>query len=445
MLLDAEAISPEDHRTVVELCRADPLFFSERVLGGEAWGKQEELMEAVRDHARVCVRSGHGVGKTWVAARICLWFLYSFPPAVVVTLAPTWRQVETILWGEIRRQHALALVPLMGRPVRSSLVLAEDWYARGVSTNEPERLQGIHGRHVLVVVDEAVGVKKGLFEAAEGILTSEHSRLLLIGNPTRTEGNFYDAFSSPLYEKLHISCEEAADAGLVSRKWIEDRKREWGEGSPLYLSRVLGEFPEEADDSLLSAAEVLAAARAWSKPEEGTHSIGVDVARFGEDETVIVVLRRQGGVSSMVRYLTWRRRDLMQTCGEVTNAIREFSVAPSRVRIDDTGLGGGLVDRLRELGFDVAGVNFGARARNRERFSNKRAEMLWNLRKLVKTGSLKIILDPGLIDELKRLRYKVASDGRITIEPKKKGKSPDRAEALALACYEEESPQVYAL
>ncbi len=444
MFLDADALSAGDLRRLTDRCARDPFFFSKHVLDGEAWWKQEEIMRAVRDSGRVAVRSGHGVGKTWVAARVCLWFLYSFPPAVVVTLAPTWRQVETVLWGEIRRQHASSRLDLIGMPQRTSLV-DDDWYARGVSTNQPERLQGIHGRHVLVVMDEAPGIDPRLYEAAEGILTSEHSRLLLIGNPLRPEGPFYDAFSSPLYRKIHISCEEAANVGLVSRGWIEDRRREWGEGSPLYLSRVLGEFPEESADSLLSAAEVFHVSRDWEAPAEGTHSIGVDIARFGKDETAMAVCRWHEGRGYVVRLQAWKGRDLMQTCGEIVNAVGDFSVEPSRVHVDDTGLGGGVVDRLRELDLDVDGVNFGARARKPKNFANRRAELLWNLRTLVKGRSLRIVPDPDLMGELKRITYEVASDGRIAIAKKRSGESPDRAEALALACYEEEAPRVYAL
>jgi hypothetical protein len=444
MLADAGRLSRGALRALVRRCRRDPAFFAREVLGLTPWSRQVEIVEAVRDHKRVGVRSGHGIGKTWSAACLTLWFLYSFPPAIVVTLAPTWRQVRSVLWAEIRRQHRLAPVPLLGRPGHTLLELAENWYATGISTNTPERLQGIHGPHVLVVLDEAPGLEPTLFEAAEGILTGRHSRLLAIGNPTTAAGPFFDAFDSKLYHCLHVSSLEAVGPGLVNPDWIEERRSEWGESSPIYQARVLGEFPAEGAATLLSRAEVRAALSAPPPAVLVHHRLGLDVARFGDDESVLAVVAFGPGAAELVALKAWRGADLMATAAEAQAAIREYSVAGDHVVVDDTGLGGGVVDRLAELGHEVTAVNFGSRARDRDRYSNARAELMFDLARFVRAGKLRLLDDQVLVDELAALRYEIRADGRVAVV-KGKRRSPDRAEALALALRDTPHPGVYTL
>lgn len=445
MLSDAASIPAPALQRLLRRCRADPLWFCRNVLGGQPWSRQAEIMLAVRDHPRVTVRSGHGVGKSWTAAAATLWFLYAFPPSIVITLAPTWRQVQQVLWAEIRRSQRGALVPLLGQPRRTRLELADNWYASGLATNAAERLQGIHGPHVLVVMDEAPGIAPELFQAAEGLMTGPHARMLLIGNPTRAEGPFYDTFKGGgLWHTIHISSVEAVAPGLVSAGWVEERAEEWGEASPLYLSRVLGEFPEDASSALLTREEVSAASANGDLPAAGEQTMGVDVARFGDDETVIAVVRWHENRGHVVALKAWHGRDLMESSGEVVRAMRQWKVRPGAVLVDDTGLGGGLVDRLTEEGHEVVPVNFGSAARDRGRYFNRRAEMLFGMARAVREGRLLVVHDDELARELRALRYEIRSDGRVAV-PKGKGKSPDRAEALALACYETAEPRALSI
>ena len=287
--------------TIVERCRRDPLFFSRHVLGGEQpWAGQARILAALRDRKRVAVRSGHGVGKTWTAARAAIWFLYSHPHSIVLTTAPTHRQVRSILWAEIRRQVRGARIPLGGRMTETRLVLDDDWFALGLSTDEPERFQGFHAEHLLLIFDEAPGVPEDIYEAARGLLTSRHARVLLIGNPVSPRGPFYDAFRNPLWHTFHIPCTACPNvtAGrviypkLVTAEWVESQRQEWGAESPTFRSRVLGEFPEEADTQLIPLAWLHAAQeRALNCPAPGSNLvIGVDVARYGADRTVILLL-----------------------------------------------------------------------------------------------------------------------------------------------------------
>ncbi|MBN2713079.1 MAG: DEAD/DEAH box helicase family protein, partial [Planctomycetes bacterium] len=172
----------------------DPLFFCRNVLGIDPWSKQAEVLHALRDHDRVAVRSGHGTGKSFIAAASALWFLYSHYPAKVITTAPTWNQVRHILWNELRRMHASAPVALGGKVLEERIKLSADSFAVGLSTDEPERLQGYHAENVLVILDEAPGVKEDIWHAAETLLTGRVGKILAIGNPTRPAGLFYQAF-----------------------------------------------------------------------------------------------------------------------------------------------------------------------------------------------------------------------------------------------------------
>lgn len=260
------AVVSPDQAAVDGLARIwrDPVAAAERLFGFSAWSKQREIFEAIRDHDRVAVRSAHGVGKTATAARIVLLFLLSHPGARVITTAPTWTQVELLLWKEIRsawRRVYGARIDLGGVQTSievqcqtTKLELREDWFAIGLSTDTPERFQGHHAKDLLLVVDEASGVDEEIFSAAQGFLTAEGAKVLLIGNPTRLSGTFYQACQpGSRWEKIHVSALDTpaftgesvpADVmrALPSRKWVDDMAHEHGEDSPTYLVRVLGEF-----------------------------------------------------------------------------------------------------------------------------------------------------------------------------------------------------------
>lgn len=280
--------------------RDDPVGFCRQVLAFDPWSKQRAVLEAVRDHPRVAVRSAHGVGKTAIAARVVLWWLTAFPHSIVVTTSATWGQVREQLWREIAFAYAAARAPGQARGsffdgalTDTRLELAPDWFALGLSTNEPEKFAGYHSERLLVVLDEASGVSEAVWEAAETLTTSPGSHLLAIGNPTRPAGAFYRAFTSErgLYRTVSISALESplvtgepvsprAAKRLVGPDWIEGRQRAWGEGTPLYQVRVLGEFASTADDTVCSIAAVEAAQHRRLPAGEPT-VVACDVARFG--------------------------------------------------------------------------------------------------------------------------------------------------------------------
>jgi phage terminase large subunit len=153
-------------RELVERIRRDPVWFARSTLGFEPWSKQCEILEALRDHRQVAVRSAHGCGKTAVAGRAALWFLAAFPRCRVITTAPTFHQVRNLLWREIRSGYHASAGFFGGELTATKLELDVDWFALGLSTDQPERFQGHHAEHLLLVVDEAAGVADDIFEAA---------------------------------------------------------------------------------------------------------------------------------------------------------------------------------------------------------------------------------------------------------------------------------------
>jgi len=423
--------------------RRDPVWFVRHVLTVDPWAKQEAVLRAVRDYRRTAVRSCHGIGKTRVAAWVALWFLLTHPDSLVVTTAPTWHQVEHLLWREIRAAHVLSAYPLGSKPLKTEYTLSEQWYALGLSTNEPERFQGFHAASgdILLICDEASGIEQTIFDAAEGFLTSDGARLLLIGNPTQLSGEFYTAFRSPLYHKIHISAFDSPNlrAGAVVRPylitpaWVEEKRIKWGEDSPLWSARVLGEFPTQGDDTLISLAWVEAAQARYAETLPGAPvELGVDVARFGSDKSVLI-LRRGPRVTI---YQVIAKSDLMALCGAVIHALGETGA--TMVKVDVIGVGAGVYDRCREQGKPVAPINVAEAPRDTERFANLRAELYWNLRELLRDGQMALPPDDDLAGQLASIKYKFDSRGRILIESKedmrKRGlSSPDHADALALA------------
>ena len=486
--------------------------FASKVLRVRLWDKQEEVLRALPRHRRVAVKAGNGLGKGFSAAVAVLWFLHTHDPAIVLSTAPTFRQVRYILWRQIHTLYRRAPDVLQGKLLDTRWELGDDRYAMGISADTADQFQGFHSPNVLIVVDEAEGVSDSIYEAIEAVMTSEGSRLLLIGNPTTVSGMFRRAFHEErsLYHCITISALESPNVkarrvvfpGLTTARWVDERKQIWGENNPLFRARVLGEFPDQADNTLIRLSDVEAAAERWkalpppdrktqaalpspAQPgEAGGHPqpaepgeaashaqpalpelvegrpageivpagptsyapahpegasappgdvvLAVDVARYGSDHSVI--LRRRGLHVEEIR--TFSGMDTMELAGWVAAAIREFQ--PVQTCIDEIGVGAGVVDRLREQGFGVRGVNVAHASRQKDIFANLRAEGYWRLRELFAAGDLSIPPDQQLMGELAALQYSFDSQGRLLMEPKdelrKRGlPSPDRADALMLA------------
>ena len=201
--------------------RTDPLKFAERVLNVRPWQKQRDILEAVAHNRKVAVRSCNAAGKTFTAAVTVLWWLMSYDNAIVITTAPSERQVKELLWREIRQLYMPHRDIIGGKLTRTRLDFAPNRYAYGFSTNTEDRFQGFHSGNILVIVDEASGVDEFIYYAISGILTTQNAKLLMIGNPHGLAGTFYDAFhkNRKEYHTVHISAFDTpafTEAGITA-------------------------------------------------------------------------------------------------------------------------------------------------------------------------------------------------------------------------------------
>src|SRR5579864_1857273 len=304
----------------------DPIGFICDGLGGVLWSKQREICESIVENRRTAVRSCHDVGKTALAARIAAWWLCVHPPgeAFVVTLAPTGHQVKALLWREMARVHRAGGLP--GRMNQTEWYMSDELVAFGRSPKDtdPRAIQGIHVKYVFVINDEACGIAHALWDAEDSLIANEDSRILAIGNPDDPNTRFgtvckpgsgwnvigISAFESPNFTDEMIP--EWLKPLLISKTWVAEKLKSWGETSPLYQSKVLGKFPEQSTDSLIPLSASYAAKARQLEPGD-ENELGVDVARFGGDHTVI--MHRRGDVAR--RLVKDHNRDLMYVVGLV--------------------------------------------------------------------------------------------------------------------------------
>ncbi len=426
-------------------------------LGEFVWSGQRAILESVRDNRYTAVRSAHSIGKSHIAARAIAWWVATHPvdDVFVVSTAPSAPQVKAILWRylkAIHRRHGLpgyiteAEVPewkIEGRLVGWGRKPADLSSAEEAST----AFQGIHAKYVLVVLDEAGGIPEWLWNAVDTLVTSPTNRVLAIGNPDDPASHFekvcrpgsgwnqikISAFDTPAYTDEPVP-QEVLDA-LVSEEWVEERKKRWGEDSPLYISKVLAEFPDTGEDNLIQIAWINAAIeRDFSG--EAVVDLGkcsLDVARQGRDESVLAYTR-----AGHFRIVRTRRGigDIMRLVGWLSQFHEEHPAVPFVVDAD--GLGAGVFDRARELGLPVAGFFAGRRAFQPRRFGNRRSEQWWMVRELFEAGLFDIDpKDEDLQSQLAAIKYTEDSAGRIWVETKKEMKarglpSPDRADTLMM-------------
>jgi len=427
---------------IVNWWRANPAIFIKEVLGIDLWSKQVEIAESVRDNPRTSVRSASAVGKTCVSACVVLWFLCSFYPCTVLTTGKSFRQIKEQLWREIRTKHAQAnagKIPIGGNVTQTSLTLADDWFAFGFSTDEPDRITGFHNKHILEIVDEGCGVPDEVYDALENPLAAGYTRQLILGNPTQSVGKFRDSFASKIYKAFSISAfDTPAFTGegnfpfLISKEYVEQKKREWGEDSPLYEVYILGNFPSGETDRLIPFGLAEAAIFREIKPDkEDVIAIGVDTARFGDDENALYV--RKG--NKVIDKAVWKKSDTEATIGHIVHTLREYEGAVVNI---DEGYNPGVVDGLRALHFTVNGISFQGKPKNRKLYANVRAEMYWQLAEKFKAGEIQIPNDKILLKQITDIKKRPLNRyDQIIIESKdemkQRGlKSPDRADALAL-------------
>jgi phage terminase large subunit len=383
-----------------------------------------------------------------------------YSPAVVITTAPTERQVKKIIWEEIAQVHALATkhsYPLPGtlKASQARWEVEPGHYAMGF--NPPRNadtatlFQGIHSPNILVIADEAAGVLEGVYEGIESILRGANAKLLLIGNPTVLQGSFYRAFKSEYYQQFSISAFDSPNLqgegvkipGLITEQDVAEARDPllgWGEGSFLWVSRILGLHPESLSDSLIPVICVEWAAAAELDPE-GPVEVGVDVARRGADESVFVA--RQGPVA--IHYHSHAKLDTMETAQKLAQFIEQ--VEADIVKIGGQGVDAGVLDRMKELRREkrvrpvrLIEVNVSAKAKDQRKYADWGTEMWGMLADLLKAREIsgKVFGEKRAMAQLTQRPMEYTPKGQIKLVPKedmrKKGlESPDWGDAIAAA------------
>lgn len=436
---------------------------------------QEDVISALPGRKRVAVRGPHGLGKTGIAAITVLWFATTREAAgidwKVITTASAWRHLVTFLWPEVHKWARRIRWDVLGRPPLSELteLLAlnlklHHGAASAVASNKAELIEGAHADSLLYLIDEAKIVPDETWDAIEGAFSGgredglPEAFALAISTPGPPSGRFYDIHKrAPGLEDWwtrHVTLTEAVAAGRISPDWAEQRARQWGADSAMYANRVLGEFHASDEDSVIPLAWVEAAVERWhewdaaGRPEpEGRRLIGVDVARSGGDSTVLAHIR--GLVVTGLE--THDREDTMQTTARVTAAAGDEDNAAVPV-VDSIGVGGGVVDRLRELGTPVLAYTGAAKTKARTRdgewgFVNTRSAAYWRMRELLDPtfgATLALPPDELLLADLTAPTWDVTTGvpPRIRIEAKEKlvarlGRSPDRGDAVCMGYFAE--------
>ncbi|MFH9073436.1 hypothetical protein [Streptomyces alboflavus] len=425
------------------------------------WSKQREIMLSVRDHRRTAVRSCHGAGKSHTASLVASWWLDTHPPgeAFVVTSAPTFAQVRAILWRYIRRTHRRG--KLAGRVNQTEWHIDDELVAFGrkPADHDESAFQGIHARYVLVILDEACGIPEQLWVAADALTTNADCRILAIGNPDSPSSHFrkvcvpgsgWHVIGISAFDTPNLTGEDVPEPvaqALVGREWVEEKAAEWGEDNPLYRSKVLGEFSEDAPNRVVRASDIAACRidpETKLKAEDlEPVELGVDVGGGG-DETVIRE-RRGRRAGREWRAHTDRPEKIAPL---VLQAIMESGAGA--VKVDSIGVGFGVIGELRNLASQgkhrarVVAVNVSEKASKPDKFKNLRAEIWWEVGRGLseRKGWDLSVMENGdtTVAQMLAPLWDVDAQGRIQVEPKDEikkrlGRSPDNADALLLAFY----------
>lgn len=420
----------------------NPRIFVTDVLGLSPYPWQAEALEAAGQHDRLSIRAGHGVGKTTFGAWLILWFMFTRPRFKIPITANSQDQLRDIVWPEIRKQAQFLPAELKEQLVvdaerirRRSAPDSAFAVARTASKDNPEALQGFHEDNLFFWIEEASGIPDIVFEIGLGALSTPGAKLLMLGNPTRTSGYFHDSHSTlrAKFWTQRVNSEDVPNA----RGHIEDIVTKYGRDSNAYRVRVLGEFPDTEDDSVIALSLCEAAIVRKVDPIRTFAPVwGVDVARFGDDRTALA--KRQ--CNRLLEPVKFRRGyDLMQTAGWIKSEWDQtaYDEQPGEILVDVIGIGAGVVDRLRELRLPVRGINVGESASSNERYMRLRDELWFKGREWFDAKDATMVADQALIAELTAPKYSFTSSGKILVESKDEMKkrglaSPDLADAFLL-------------
>ena len=429
----------------LEIWYDDPVKFVKEALGvvPEPW--QARTMNQIQKNDRIAVKSGHGVGKSALLAWVILWWLLTRFPSKVACTAPTSHQLDDVLWGEIAKWYRMlpdglrVLLTVTSDKVFLNAAPQESYaVARTARKEKPEAFQGFHSSNMLFIVDEASGVDPIIFEVGEGAMSTAGAKTLLTGNPTRTSGYFYDVFNKmkKWWVTSTVSCSESSQSTDI---YVQQMADKWGTESNVYAVRVLGEFPKDDDDAVIPRALLHSAVDRDIIIHPSEPVIwGLDVARFGSDKTALCIRK---GRSMPNPIETWQGKDTMQVAGIIKGkydkVLRFDTERPIAIMVDSIGIGAGVVDRLREMGLPVRGVNVAESASVDTLYARLRDELWFRAKDYFEGKDVTMCADDDLIEELASVKFAYTSLGKLKAESKDEMKkrglpSPDLADAFCL-------------
>ncbi len=456
----------------LEVYYDDPEAFLEDMLGIKCDGWQSEVAADVAVYGKIAVKSGQGVGKTALEAGLIIWFLLCRPYSKVIATAPTMQQLYDVLWAEISKWLDSSKIKNLLTWTKTKVYVTGDserWFATAKTATKAENMQGFHEDHMLIVVDEASGVADPIMEAILGTLTGEDNKLILMGNPNRIDGVFYDAFNKDR-DKYKTHTVSSRDSARTSKDNIAMLESKYGKDSDVVRVRIDGRFPKGALDSFISLETVELACsknnriKAEDVAASDTLHVGVDVARFGDDKTVITP---RISVKAF-EFRKFSKKDTMETSGNVIRCCADYmkrfaNLQRCIIKVDDSGVGGGVTDRLKEvireqkLPYRVIPVNNGEAATDGY-YLNLGCQIWGRIKELLESNfsntvqgkiddigipvcEIELPYDEEMIKQLSVRKYRITSKGKIQLESKDDMKkrgigSPDTADSLALAFYE---------
>jgi len=409
---------------------------------------QLEIVDAVSRESRVSARGPHGLGKTALASWLILWFALTRDGEdwKVPTTASNWRHLTKYLWPEVHKWARRLRWDKIGRDpfrpdrelMKFSLAL-DTGEAFALASTDAAAIEGAHAAHLLYLFDEAKAIPTPIWDAAEGALSSGECYAVSISTPGEPIGRFYDIQRRriPGWWIRHVTLEEAVGGGMIRADWVEKMKGTWGETNPIYKMRVLGEFSESEKGGVISLDWVERANNLWEDTKEAKLTrLGVDVARYGEDLTAIAL-----GSSERINEIRYYgKADTMETTGRVSGILNAHPEAD--IIVDVIGVGAGVVDRLRELGYEPYSFSASEKTDQLDKsgeqgFADKRSASWWMLRELLEEGKIALPPDERLIGELVTPLWKSISGGRIRVESKDQiekriGRSTDAADAVIM-------------
>ena len=431
-----------------------PVDFANKILGINTWEKQDEIIDSVKNHKRTSVRSCNSAGKTLVAAFIALWFLYSHSEAIVVLVAPRMLQIQTQIFAEISRLYNTSNYDLGGELKKQSLWVSDKSFIICAAVESGDRsldsLRGYHAKYILFIADESSGISPEAFSAIDGSLSTPQSKLLLISNPQRRSGTFFDSFNKDkeLYNNIHISKDDVLQSeraqaieGLGTEDFYNEIKIKYGENSGEYKIKALGEFPLSDSDFSIIPEVLVREALTRQEPEpiddnredmraikevllDNEPVIAVDVALEGRDRSVILL--REGLRMRILKSFT--KNDTIELVAEVKDIVKEYynsnGIYP-KIAVDSIGVGAGVYDLLRndsdpDIASRVVGIQFGARAQRNDLYYNTRAEAYDLLKQFTRFGCIHTndTKEEQSFLDMSYIQYKRDNQYRIQLERK---------------------------